>query len=156
MWKTLNGEILGTDIVSEIQKIVNFELQMGHKIKICIGTDSQVKAGMVEFATVVVILRKGNGGRMLVKTKKEKNRMLLKERLLHEVTLSIETAYQLMGTIEKMGLELEVHADINTDPQFKSQGSFAEAKGYIMGMGFEFRAKPYAFASSCCANKVVN
>lgn len=156
MWKTLNGDVLGTDIVSEIQKIVDSELQMGHKIKICIGTDSQVKAGIVEFATVVVILRKGNGGRMLVKTKKEKNRMLLKERLLHEVTLSIETAYQLMGTIEKMGLELEVHADINTDPQFKSQSSFAEAKGYIMGMGFEFRAKPYAFASSCCANKVVN
>jgi len=27
--------------------------------------------------------------------------------------------------------------------------------GYIMGMGFAFKAKPNAFASSNCANKMV-
>jgi predicted RNase H-related nuclease YkuK (DUF458 family) len=30
-----------------------------------------------------------------------------------------------------------------------------EAMGYILGMGFVFKAKPDAFASSSCANKVV-
>jgi len=29
------------------------------------------------------------------------------------------------------------------------------AMGYIHGMGFTFRAKPHAFASSNCANKMV-
>jgi predicted RNase H-related nuclease YkuK (DUF458 family) len=28
--------------------------------------------------------------------------------------------------------------------------------GYIMGMGFTFKAKPDAFASSSCANKIVH
>jgi len=28
--------------------------------------------------------------------------------------------------------------------------------GYILGMGFIFKAKPHAFASSCCADKIVN
>jgi hypothetical protein len=28
--------------------------------------------------------------------------------------------------------------------------------GYIMGMGFAFKAKPDAFASSSCANKIVH
>jgi hypothetical protein len=28
--------------------------------------------------------------------------------------------------------------------------------GYIMGMGFAFKAKPEAFASSSCANKIVH
>ncbi|MFN9115419.1 MAG: ribonuclease H-like YkuK family protein, partial [Bacteroidota bacterium] len=28
--------------------------------------------------------------------------------------------------------------------------------GYILGMGFAFKAKPEAFASSSCANKAVN
>ncbi len=28
--------------------------------------------------------------------------------------------------------------------------------GYILGLGFAFKAKPEAFASSSCANKVVN
>jgi len=31
-----------------------------------------------------------------------------------------------------------------------------EAMGYIMGMGFAFKAKPDAFASSSCANKIVH
>jgi len=31
-----------------------------------------------------------------------------------------------------------------------------EAMGYIVGMGSAFRAKPHAFASSGCANKVVH
>jgi hypothetical protein len=51
---------------------------------------------------------------------------------------------------------MEVHADINTDPNFKSHDSLKEAMGYIRGMGFTFKAKPDAFASSYCANKVVH
>jgi predicted RNase H-related nuclease YkuK (DUF458 family) len=51
---------------------------------------------------------------------------------------------------------MEVHADINTNPQFKSNVALSEATGYILGMGFAFKAKPEAFASSSCANKIVN
>ena len=47
-------------------------------------------------------------------------------------------------------------ADINTNPQFKSNDALREAMGYILGMGFAFKAKPEAFASSSCANKMVN
>lgn len=49
----------------------------------------------------------------------------------------------------------QVHADINTNPGFKSNDALKEAMGYIMGMGFAFKAKPEAFASSSCANKMV-
>jgi predicted RNase H-related nuclease YkuK (DUF458 family) len=57
-----------------------------------------------------------------------------------------------------------VHVDINTNPNFKSNDALKDAMGYIMGMpvrlghpggGFVFMAKPDAFASSCCANKIV-
>ena len=44
----------------------------------------------------------------------------------------------------------------NTNPNFKSNDALKEAMGYILGMGFAFKAKPEAFASSSCANKVVN
>jgi predicted RNase H-related nuclease YkuK (DUF458 family) len=52
-------------------------------------------------------------------------------------------------------VDLEIHADINTNPGFKSNAALSEAMGYIRGMGFAFRAKPHAFASSSCANKMV-
>ncbi|MDG2419852.1 MAG: ribonuclease H-like YkuK family protein [Saprospiraceae bacterium] len=44
---------------------------------------------------------------------------------------------------------------MNTDPHFQSNIALKEAMGYILGMGFEFKAKPDAFASSSCADKVV-
>lgn len=73
-----------------------------------------------------------------------------------EVAKSIEIAYALCDIFIEYGVDLEVHADINTNPQFKSNDALKEAMGYILGMGFAFKAKPEAFASSCCADKMVN
>ena len=76
--------------------------------------------------------------------------------VLMEVAKSIEVAYALCDIFIEYGVDLEVHADINTNPQFKSNDALKEAMGYILGMGFAFKAKPEAFASSCCADKMVN
>jgi len=64
-------------------------------------------------------------------------------------------AYLLSGLFTNHNIDMEVHVDINTSPEFKSNTALKEAIGYITGMGFSFKAKPEAFASSCCANKVV-
>jgi predicted RNase H-related nuclease YkuK (DUF458 family) len=80
----------------------------------------------------------------------------IKERMLMEVAKSIEIAYELCPLFNKYNVHMEVHADINTNPQFKSNEALREAMGYILGMGFAFKAKPEAFASSSCANKIVN
>jgi predicted RNase H-related nuclease YkuK (DUF458 family) len=51
---------------------------------------------------------------------------------------------------------MEIHADINTNPQFKSYDALKDSMGYILGMGFNIKVKPEAFASSCCADRIVN
>jgi predicted RNase H-related nuclease YkuK (DUF458 family) len=81
--------------------------------------------------------------------------MSIKQRMLMEVAKSIETAYELCNIFSRYNVEMEVHADINPNPNFKSNDALKEAMGYIMGMGFAFKAKPHAFASSSCANKMV-
>ena len=81
--------------------------------------------------------------------------MTIKERMLKEVQKSIETAYGLCNIFSRYQVDMELHADINTNPAFKSNDALKEAMGYILGMGFAFRAKPEAFASSSCANKMV-
>ena len=73
-----------------------------------------------------------------------------------EVANIIEVAYALCDLFTKYDVDMEVHADINTNPHFKSNEALREAMGYILGMGFAFKAKPEAFASSSCANKMVN
>ena len=81
--------------------------------------------------------------------------MRIKERMILEVAKSVEVAYSMCVLLDQYNVELEVHADINTDPSFQSNKALKEAMGYILGMGFVFIAKPDAFASSYCADKVV-
>jgi uncharacterized protein len=154
-WRKLSGERIKISIADEVRHVLMREKEMGHELKVCIGTDSQVKSKVTEFATVIVFIRKGKGGFMYIHNEITKQKMSIKQRMLMEVGKSIEVAYALCSIFSRYSVDMEVHADINTNPNFKSNDALKEAMGYIVGMGFAFKAKPEAFASSSCANKVV-
>lgn len=154
-WRKLNGERIQIPIAEEVANVLMREREAGHELKVCIGTDSQVKSKVTEFATVIVFIRKGKGGFMYIHNEITTQKMSIKQRMLTEVGKSIEVAYALCNIFSRFSVDMEVHADINTNPNFKSNDALKEAMGYIMGMGFAFKAKPFAFASSSCANKVV-
>jgi predicted RNase H-related nuclease YkuK (DUF458 family) len=156
IWRKLGGDQIVLPIKQEVEQAILREQAKGTHLKVCIGTDSQVKRNIVEFATAVVFIREHSGGFMYFNSFITKNHFSLKERMLLEVSKSIEIAYELCSILDSYHVEMEVHADINTDPNFKSHDSLKEAMGYIIGMGFTFKAKPDAFASSYCANKVVH
>lgn len=155
IWRKFNGTLLEHDIRDEVREAILRERALGNKLKVCIGSDSQVYGHTIEFGTVIVFLREGRGGFMYIANEKSTQRMSLKERLLHEVSLSIQIAYALCDMLDENDVDLEVHADINTNPHFQSNTALHEAMGYILSMGFVFKAKPESFASSSCANKVV-
>ena len=154
-WRKLNGDRIKGPIADEVRKVLVREKEAGHQMKVCIGTDSQVKGKETEFATVIVFIRKGKGGFMYIHNEISLKKMSIKERMLTEVSKSIEVAFDLCRIFTLYDVDMEVHADINTNPHFKSNDALKEAMGYILGMGFAFKAKPEAFASSNCANKVV-
>ncbi len=154
-WKKFNGEVLRKSILEEVGEVVRHEYETGNKLKVCIGTDSQVKGLATDFATVIVFLREKKGAFMYIQQERSYEKMSIKRRMLSEVQRSIGIAYELCSLLDQYKIGLEVHADINTDPKFKSNEALHEAMGYILGMGFVFRAKPEAFASSSCANKMV-
>ena len=155
-WRKFNGEPIETPIILAVEQAIKRETAAGYRLKVCIGTDSQVKGQETEFATVIVFLREGHGGFMFIHNEKTRQQFTIKERMLMEVAKSIEIAYELCNLFTVYDVDMEVHADINTNPHFKSNDALKEAMGYILGMGFAFKAKPEAFASSSCANKVVN
>mgnify|MGYP006323430657 CR=1 FL=1 len=131
LWRKFNGDPIDLPILQAVETAIKRETANGFRLKVCIGTDSQVKGKDTEFATVIVFLREGQGGFMFIH-------------------------YELCNLFTEYDVDMEVHADINTNPQFKSNDALKEAMGYILGMGFAFKAKPEAFASSSCANKAVN
>lgn len=154
-WRKADDTRIKQPITDEIQERLAREKANGHELKVCIGTDSQVKGNLTQFATVIVFIRKGKGGFMYVLPDVTHWKMSIRQRMLLEVGKSIDIAYRLCKIFTMYDVEMEVHADINTNPRFKSNDALKEAMGYIMGMGFVFRAKPHAFASSSCANKLV-
>ena len=153
-WRRLDGQRIELPIKDAVEKTIIREKELGHKLKVCIGSDSQVRGGMVEYATVIVFLREKKGGFMFIQNSRENRKMSLRERMIFEVSKSIEVAYALCDLLDTYDVALEVHADINTDPLFESNTALKEAMGYILSMGFVFKAKPDAFASSSCADKV--
>lgn len=152
-WRKLSGELLQLPLLDEIRlKMIE---EQDSKLKVCIGTDSQVKGAIVEFATAIVFIREGKGGFIFHNSYKTERILSIKERMIQEVSDSVQVAYSICSILDEYKIDLEVHADINTNPQFRSNAALKEAMGYILGMGYVFKAKPDAFASSYCANKVV-
>ncbi len=153
-WRRFDGTRIELPIAEAVRTTLVREKEAGHRLKVCIGTDSQVRGKLTEFATVIVFLREKKGGFMFIANYKSTQKMSIRERMILEVARSVEIAYALCNLLDEHNVELEVHADINTDPAFESNTALKEAMGYILGMGFVFKAKPDAFASSACADKV--
>lgn len=154
-WRTLSGRRIDQSIRQELIRLTSEARKAGDNIRVCIGTDSQVKGSSIRFATVIVFLRLGNGAVVLARKQELRAKLSIKQRMLEEVNRSMAVAISLQPLLNELDIRFEVHADINTQPSFKSHDAFSEAIGYIQGMGFDFRAKPFAFASSSCANRLV-
>ena len=151
----MNGQRIEQPLLKAVEETIKREIAEGYRLKVCIGTDSQVIGNEVHFASVIVFLREKRGGFMYISNEKSARKMTIRERMILEVGRSVEVAYSLCELLDKYDVALEVHADINTDPAFESNTALKEAMGYILSMGFVFKAKPDAFASSCCADKVI-
>src|SRR5687768_12931759 len=132
-WRKLDGTKLKNPIEEEVRTALVREKEIGHELKVCIGTDSRVKGKETEFATVIVFIRKGKGGFMYIRNETTNQAMSIKQRMLTEVAKSIEVAYELCRLFTIYNVDLEVHADINTNPGFKSNDALKEAMGYILG-----------------------
>ncbi len=85
-WRKLDGTRITRPIEDEVRAVLVREKEMGHTLKVCIGTDSQVKGKETEFATVIVFVRKGKGGFMYIHNETTLQKMNIKQRMLTEVS----------------------------------------------------------------------
>ena len=70
LWRKFTGENIYLPITEAVEAAIKNEISQGYNLKVCIGTDSQVKGKETEFATVIVFLREGRGGFMIIHMKK--------------------------------------------------------------------------------------
>jgi predicted RNase H-related nuclease YkuK (DUF458 family) len=165
-WKRMTKGPINMPLLDYLEKIFEGEAEKGYQIKIAVGTDSQRSGRGYKFATVIVISTYedlgggtvvGRGGMVIganyFSSKYKKNKEGVKERMLYEVSKSIEVAYEIAPLLDLYDIPLEVHADINPDIKWESSKALQEAVGYILGMGYDFKVKPDAWAASKGADK---
>lgn len=158
-WKRGN-EVIKEPIEDYLSKILDEELAKGYKLIVSVGTDSQRSGRGHKFATVILITTTqdlgggivvGRGGLVISSTYHIPNLPRTKrgvnERMLIEVGKSMEVAYEIATLLDLYEVKLEIHADINPDPRWESNKALQQAIGYILGMGYEFKIKPDAFAT---------
>ena len=99
-WRKFNGDIIDEPVKNAVESAIQKETEAGFRLKVCIGTDSQVKGAVTEFATVIVFLREGRGGFIFIHNDKTKLVYSIKESKLVEVAKSIEEVSWSLCTID--------------------------------------------------------
>jgi predicted RNase H-related nuclease YkuK (DUF458 family) len=166
-WKRMTQGPIGMPLFDYLRKLFNEEKEKGYDFKVCVGTDSQRSGKGYKFATVIIISTfedlgggaiVGRGGMIIganyFTTKYKKNKDGVKERMLYEVSKSIEVAYEISPLLDEYDIPLEIHADINPDVKWESNKALQDAVGYILGMGYDFKVKPDSYAASKGADKM--
>jgi len=128
---------------------------------IIVGCDSS--SGLEpSFPLVIVILRKGEGGRFFLKKIKYSDKKFhnLHQRVLEEVLLSCQLALSLRENLAReynkfsdlLNYEFRyIHADIGENGATRDM--IKEVTGLIKGNGFEPKIKPEAYAASVVADR---
>lgn len=130
--------------------------------EVIVGCDSSASQEP-HFPVVMVVLRKGEGGRFFLKRvhyPPEKKFYNLHQRILEEVLLSCELALCLRDILgermQRMHPAIQyqfqyIHADIGEKGPTKDM--IKEVVGLIRGNGFEAKIKPESFAASTVADR---
>lgn len=151
----------GSDLSAEgvIQELITF-MQANDKAryKVTIGSDSEKKkGGNADFVTAIVIHRIGNGGRYFFRRiLMDKKFHTLRDRILEEVLLSLETAKEILAAAKKFTLpefDFEIHVDVGENGATRVM--LQELVGMIRAMNFEARTKPESYAASKVADRHV-
>jgi hypothetical protein len=145
-----------------VNELFNYMSEKSDKFyDIIVGCDSS--SGLEpSFPLVIVILRKGEGGRFFLKKIKYPNKKFhnLHQRILEEVLLSCELALSLRENLNKQSNKVSdllnyefryIHADIGENGATRDM--IKEVTGLIRGNGFEPKIKPEAYVASTVADR---
>lgn len=154
--QTFNSPTYGKLTFDQVRRyiIAFMEGDAQAKYRLVIGTDSQASNQLVDFVTAIVVHRLGGGGIYFWKRTVESKRMVMKQRVWNEASLSLSTASEFLGSFKYNGIasyEVEIHVDIGTVGETKEM--IAEVVGMIRGSGFAVKTKPEAYGASKVADR---
>ena len=153
-WSRMNGGVIDTPIIEYVANLVREERAKGYEVSVAVGTDAQRRGKRHKFVTAIGVVSKGKGGKIIYTTEYDKTKLSMNDKLLSEVYRSMDVAFELKPKMEDMGIKMEIHVDINSNPNHPSNKVYSQSVGYILGMGYDYKVKPDAYISSYCADRI--
>jgi len=153
-FKTAYGQPLSCERL--INSIKSFISENPHcYYKLFVGTDSENREQGVEFISVIVIHRVGQGAKYFWRRTFNKNFLDLYSRLWQEALISLEISQKLLELLidQKLNFNFEVHLDLGTNG--KSKSVISEIINLIRSYGFTVKIKPEAYAASKIADHLL-
>ena len=150
MWHRLNGAKLSKTLEDTIlEDVANADSPLNFYI----GADSNYSHKKIVYSIVLVMLKKGRGGRGYYSRNIQTGFITTKQRLFQETFYAVELAVRINPLLESIGHEVkEIHTDLNPDPNYLSSIMINQCLGYITGMGFKGITKPNSWAASSVAD----
>lgn len=153
------GRLILDEVIDEISLYMSEKPDRFYDV--IVGCDSS-SGQEPHFPVVIVVLRKGEGGRFFLKKISYSERRFFnwKQRVLEEVLLSCELALYLKEKLEKKiesmpeNLDYQfryIHADVGENGATRDM--IKEVTGLIRGNGFEPKIKPEAYVASVVADR---
>jgi predicted RNase H-related nuclease YkuK (DUF458 family) len=156
VWKDADGNQVDDEVMYNWLAVERSKLDGEYEL--VVGVDSHLHGYKYRFVSVVCVYRKGRGG-FYYYTVSEQDRkefkgtypVRVRARMFHETSLAIELATEIQ---ERIGRAPVVHIDASPPETGEVTSLFSDQlKGYATASGFECAIKPWAFASSCIADR---
>lgn len=143
-------------VTKEIAGFINEDTEAQYRV--IVGTDSSGDK-RADFVTAIIVYRVGKGGRYFwKKINGGKVYHLLRDRIYQEVSLSLQTAQDLLEQL-KSSLKIDCQADydfqihIDVGRKGPTREMIKEVVGMVRGNGFRAKIKPESYAASKIADK---
>ncbi len=123
------------------------------RYNLIIGTDSLLGDDTC-FVTAIIIHGVGHGGRYFYHKFRNRKIESLRQRILYETSLSLETASQISAELAQNGfseLPVEIHLDVGDRGETKR--IIREVVGMVQGSGFAAITKPDSYGASKVADR---
>jgi uncharacterized protein len=136
------------------QQVVQYmQEDPAQRYNLIIGTDSLLGDDTC-FVTAIIIHRVGHGGRYFYHKFRNRKIESLRQRILYETSLSLETASQVSAQLAKNGfseLPVEIHLDVGDRGETKR--IIREVVGMVQGSGYAAITKPDSYGASKVADR---
>ena len=153
-FKSAQGEKLSKEkLIEEIEKFILNDDKFSYNI--LVGTDSEYFDHKIDFVSVIVVHRIGQGARYFWRRQIFKTKLSLHQRLWQEALMSLKIGQELLKILvfKRLNFHFELHLDLGTIG--KSSSSVKEIINLVRFYGFDVKIKPESYAASKIADRLL-